>query len=100
MKPEPGRGGLPEPLQSPAWSLVKLPNEREYKWPPALTGGVLEVSALLTRAMRTDDGSLLFSAPFNDSVVALAIPPDFRLLFIFRLNFLSLCIAHMQTGFK
>lgn len=34
--------------------------------PPTLTGGILEVSELLTRAMRTDDSELLFSDSFND----------------------------------
>lgn len=34
--------------------------------PPTLTGGILEVSELLTRATRTDDGELLFSDSFND----------------------------------
>lgn len=34
--------------------------------PPTLTGGILEVSERLTRAMRTDDSELLFSDSFND----------------------------------
>lgn len=68
-------------------SLVKLPNEREYKWPPTLTGGILEVSEPLTRAMRTDDSEMLFWDSFNDygsmkpilfllSSAAFSAPPD------------------------